>query len=271
MKIAKLAILAGGGILPTLLQETCNKKNIPTLLATFKGQPEPDGEVSVSAIYHLGALGKTVKALKKEGVSHLVMAGYMTKPSLFDLRLDIKAVQFLASLVKHHDDALLSGLVKVFEKEGIQVVGAHEILPELLAPEGPLGNAVPSDKDMVDIDLGVETIATLGDLDIGQAAIIKDNVVIGVEAVEGTAKLVDRCAELRGKKNKGGILVKRSKPQQSLKVDMPAIGENTINQLAQHGYRGVAIEAGKTLVLHPEAVREAADKHNIFVFGLEIK
>ena len=268
---AKIAIIAGGGRLPEMLIQNCLDQVQDFVVIIFKGQPAPDVTLPKANLVQLplGAVGKTVSTMKEAGVQEVIMAGNLEKPSLFDLKPDIKGAKFLASLASHHDDALLTSICGFLEKEGFSVVAPHDVFPDLLAKEGLYGDVKPSDADLADMKAGFKAIEALGALDIGQAAIVKDKVVLGVEGVEGTDGLIERCAAHRGKKNKGGILVKSTKPNQDERVDMPTVGPETINLLQNYGYKGLAIKAGKTLVVDAERMVKTADHAKIFIIGVK--
>jgi DUF1009 family protein len=266
----KIGILAGGGKLPALLIEHClaNQKDFHVL--TFKGQEEP--ETAIPKEHHTlcppGALGKMLQVLKENSVTDVTMAGAINRPSIFDLRPDTTTIKFFAGLKNKHDNALLTHLCHFWEGEGFQVLGAHEVLPSIITPQGNLTKTFPSKEQEKDIRLAIDAVKTLGKLDIGQSVIVKNGIILGVEAVEGTNALIERCANLRGKKNKGGILVKMSKPQQNLKVDMPASGLNTVQLLAEHQYEGLVLEANKSLMIDKQEMIQTADKAKIFIQGI---
>lgn len=262
----KIGLLAGSGWLPAAIVEK-HKSHIEVI--TFKGQPKPLCELD-DVPHHeiaLGAVNKVLDVLRASGCKKIVFAGGMAKPSFFDIKPDWRGIKFLSSLKSYHDNALLEGLVKLLESEGFEVVGAHELLPGLCAGKGLITGKAPVDELMSDIELGQQVLKNLGELDIGQAAIVHKKVVLGVEAVEGTSALIERCAGLRGKANKGGVLIKAAKPQQDLRVDMPAIGLETIELLARYNYAGVAIQAGKTLLLNSEDVTSCLKRNKLFLYG----
>lgn len=266
----KLGLLAGGGELPNSILAACQAEGRPVFVVTFEGQPSPEPRL-ISKNQHfqanLGAVGKVLKVLKDADVESVVMAGNLHKPALFDLRLDWKGAQALAKLSLHHDDALLRAVCEILEGQGFKVMAPHDLLPELLAGQGLLTRHKPTTTELEDARQGYRVAKVLGAEDIGQAIVIKNKVVIGVEAVEGTDRLLTRCADLRGKKQ-GGVLVKVSKPQQDQRLDLPSIGPKTIEMLAQHGYAGVALEAGATLILERQQTLTLADKLGVFVYGI---
>lgn len=266
----KIGLIAGGGLLPTSIVEKLREEGISFHVVSFKGQPKPTGEIE--AEYHtevnLGAVGKVLKTFKKQGVTHVVMAGFLSKPSLFDVRPDLTGLKILASLSHKHDDALLSAICDYFEGQGFGVLGAHDLVPDLVAKIGVYGKVQPTNPQKEDIKLAVKAALTLGSLDIGQSVIVKNGVVLGVEGAEGTDGLLDRCASLRGKENSGGLLVKCAKPHQNLNVDMPSIGVETIEKLAKYSYDGVAVLADKSLILDVEGTIKNADKNKVFLLGV---
>ena len=166
------------------------------------------------------------------------------------------------------DDVLLRAVVDEVEKEGFSVVGPHEIEPGLITAEGVLGRHQPSAQNAADLDFGIRVTKTLGELDVGQAAVVQQGVVIGLEAVEGTEALLSRCRKHR-RAGIGGVLVKSCKPQQDRRVDLPTIGLRTVRQAFEAGLSGIAVEAGASLILDREAVVSAADKLGLFIVGFK--
>lgn len=268
--MSTLGILAGGGQLPTLLAEKAQQEGRRVVMLTFTGQPQPDIPPGVEHIQlALGAVGKTIKTLRQQGVEEVVLAGYFPKPSLFDVRPDAKGLAILARLARHHDDELLSAVCAFLEEEGFTIIAVPEILPDITAPTGVMGQVRPDKAAGVDIELGFKVLAHMAPLDISQSVIVKDKVVLGMEAAEGTAELIRRCTKLRGAAGVGGVLVKMAKTGQSLLVDLPSIGLETVQALADAGYKGLAVHAGKTLMLDKEAMVREADAKNLFIIGVE--
>ena len=263
----RLAILAGGGRLPALLLEHHIATGQPVCVVTFTDMPQPAAELLAQVPHiqvNLGAVGKVLKFLHQQGATRVVMAGHLPKPTLFGLKPDLAGVKLLASQLWHHDDALLGAVCKLLEENGMAVVGAHQILPDLLASPGDFGGKLPTAAQEADIQLGWQVAKGLGRYDIGQAVIVKDRVVLGVEAIEGTDKLVERCAVLRNGKP-GGLLVKVAKPDQTELADLPAIGPQTLRLLADYQFAGVAIEAGHTLLLDQQEAIAVAQRHKLIL------
>jgi DUF1009 family protein len=165
------------------------------------------------------------------------------------------------------DDAALKVIIAELETEGFEVVGADDILSDLLAPPGVIGIMLPDHEQTVDIDRGIDAAMALGRADVGQAVVVQQGVVLGVEAAEGTDALIARCGTLR-MDGRGGVLVKLKKPGQERRADLPTIGPATISAISDAGLSGLAVEAGGTLVLGLKQVAEKADERGVFVYGI---
>lgn len=270
----KLGILAGGGDLPAKIIEKCREEGKPVFVVTFKDQDKPTNfdtlAINETAEFGLGAVGAVIKEMKAQNVEEIVLAGYIKKPSLFNLNLDLTGVKILAKVAVHHDDKLLRAIAAEFESKGFKLLGAHDICDDLLISNEILNGDKIAEEKSEDIILGIKIAHEIGKLDIGQAVIVKDKVILGVEAVEGTDELLERCAGLRGKENKGGLLVKMSKPQQNLNLDMPSIGQKTIEKLAELNYDGVVVSANSTIFLDKEKSIELAKKYKLLVAGVDV-
>jgi DUF1009 family protein len=269
----KLGILAGGGVLPQLLVEACRTKERPVFVLAFKGHTNMDTTKGVDhAWVRLGAVGKALKCLRDAGAEDLVLAGPVRRPSLMDLRPDATALNYFAKAggKAMGDDSLLRGVIQMLEEgEGFRVLGVEDVLGGITAPEGTLGAYTPDAAADRDIGRGVAVVRALGAADVGQAAIVQDGIVLGVEAVEGTDALLQRCSALR-REGPGGVLVKLSKPGQEKRVDLPTIGTDTVALAKEVGLRGIAVEASHTLIIASDAVIEAADAAGLFVVGLSV-
>lgn len=268
---AKLGILAGGGPLPGYLIEACRSSGRDFFVLAFEDQAEPDiiGEAP-QAWVRLGAVEEAIGRLRAEQCEELVLAGPVKRPTLAELRPDRRAARFLArGLLSKGDNGLLGAVVRTLEEEeGFRVVGADAILSDLRAGAGPFGRHAPSAEVESDIARGVEVVYQIGRLDIGQAAVVRRGVVLGVEAAEGTEALLNRCGALRPA-NGGGVLVKLPKPGQEKRADMPVIGPKTVGGAVDAGLAGIAVAAGATLVFEPARVVTDADAAGLFIVGIK--
>lgn len=268
----KLGIVTGAGRLPVLVAEAARAQGYQVFLLALEGQADP-GFVAASKLPHawvrLGAAGQGFEALKRAGVTSVVMAGGVRRPSLKEMAPDWRAAKFFAraGLAALGDDGLLSAVVKEFEAEGFTVLGPDDILKGLLARQGAYGRCQPDDQAKADIARGFAVAKALGALDIGQAAVVQQGLVLGVEAIEGTAALLARCKDLK-RGGLGGVLVKTAKPGQERRADLPSIGPDTAVQAHEAGLRGIAVEAGCSLVLDEAGLTETADRLGLFVIGI---
>ncbi|MEE9194431.1 MAG: UDP-2,3-diacylglucosamine diphosphatase LpxI [Alphaproteobacteria bacterium] len=269
---AKLGILAGGGELPARLVETCRATGREVFVLAFEGQTDPATVVGVDHAWtRLGLMGSALKTLRQAGVTELVLVGAIERPRLSELRVDFRGLQFLAKLRPDSlgDDGLLRAVIGALEEGGFRVLGIDEILEDLIAPAGPYGALVPDEQAERDIARGIVAAKALGAKDEGQAVVVQQDVVLGVETAEGTDALLRRCADLR-RAGPGGVLVKIRKPQQETRVDLPTIGPQTVTGAAAAGLGGIAVEAGGTLVVDRPVVARKADAAGLFVIGVEV-
>ncbi len=266
----RLGVLAGSGPLPEQVVEVARGRGIEVFVLAFEGETDP---AMVRHLPHhwvpLGAVGQAIDALRAAKVEDVVLIGPVRRPSLTSLRLDRRGMQLLAKLGlrRHGDDQLLRLIVAELEGEGFRVIGADSLIDDALAPEGPLTALLPDTEAMSDIARGIEVATRLGELDIGQAAIVQQGLVLGVEAIEGTDALMMRCAKLH-RAGRGGILVKLKKPGQERRADLPTIGPQTIRLAAETGLAGIAIEAGQCLIIERAEAVAAADRAGLFVIGV---
>ena len=271
-KITKIGLIAGGGMMPVEIVQSCRARGIEVHVAGLKPWADEDRYKEINHVMaRIGEVGKILKFFKAAGVQDIVLAGGIKRPSLKELMPDMEAIKILAkvAITKANDDTLFRAVVGAIEERGFRVLGIEEIVPEMLFQEGIYGKIKPSEGDMDDIHRGVEVVRALGAVDVGQAVVIQEGIVLAVEAVEGTDKMLARAAEWR-KPGKAPVMVKILKPGQETRVDMPAMGIQTIEQLKQYGIGGIAVEAGAILVIEREAVIAAADAAKIFIIGLKL-
>ena len=266
----RLGIVAGGGGLPRCLVETCRAAGRDVFVLALEGAAEPDIVRDVPHAWcRIGAAAAGLSLLRENNVTELVLAGSIRRPSLAALRPDWRAAKLFARIGYRAlgDDGLLSAIVNEFEQEGFRVIGADQLLDQAFVAAGPLGKVRPDLEAQADIDHGLRIARALGVLDIGQAVVVQQGLVLGVEAIEGTDELLRRCAGLR-RDGPGGVLVKTEKPGQERRADRPTIGLRTVELAAETGLRGVAVEADATIVLDRDEIIRTADGAGIFVVGV---
>jgi UDP-2,3-diacylglucosamine hydrolase len=266
----RLGIIAGCGELPRRLVECCRTAGRDVFVLALEGAAEPATVASVPHAWcRLGAAATGLSLLRENQVTELVLAGGIRRPSLAALRPDWRAARLFARIGYRAlgDDGLLSAVVRELEEEGFRVVGADQLLHQAFIPEGLLGRHRPDQQAKADIERGLRVARTLGALDVGQAVVVQQGLVLGVEAIEGTDELLRRCAGLR-REAPGGVLVKVEKPGQEPRADRPTIGLRTVLLAAETGLRGIAVEANATIVLDRDHVIHAADQAGLFLVGL---
>jgi len=268
---APLGILAGGGTLPRRVAEAAAAQGRPVFIVAFAGQYDP---ATVAGFPHvalrIGEAGRIIAEMKRAGVVDLVMAGGVRRPSLSELGLDWRGVQFFARIgaAALGDDGLLAAIGRELEREGFRVVGPSDILDGGTADAGVLGQHRPDAQAKADIAHGLKVAKALGAADVGQAVVVQQGLVLGVEAIEGTDALLERVGPLR-REGAGGVLVKTAKPQQDRRIDLPTIGPATVVKAAAAGLRGIAIEAAATIVLDRAETIAAADAAGLFLIAVE--
>ena len=265
----RVAILAGSGLLPELLAIEVKKPFIISLSSN-------NGEW-IKAFEHynieITRPGKILKALRIARVDTLVLAGGIkVRPSFWSFKPDwatIKLLQKLFRALRKGDDGLLRSAISWLESEGFMVIGAHELLPELLTPYSCLTQTHPSQQDEVSIAYGIQAAVELGQLDIGQATVAKADQIYASEDNKGTAAMLAKLGAITEltKRADGGVLVKFAKPGQELRVDLPSIGPDTIHQARLAGLSGIALEASKSLILDKQEVIRIANGYGMFVLG----
>lgn len=273
-----IAIFAGRGSLPrAVAQGLVHRGNRVPYLIGIEGEHESWIYDYEHVVLHWGQFGGLFKFLKNNNITQMLFAGAMNRPSISNVKMDLVAIKTLPQIMAFivgGDNSMLSGVIKVFENRGIQIVGAHQIIPELLASRGLIAGRKPSRKALANMEKAFEASKLLGSLDIGQAAVAVGKRVVAVEGIEGTDQLLARVADLRksGRLTEDGthgVLVKTMKPKQDMRVDLPAIGPDTIQRAFEAGLAGVAVEAEKSFILDRQETISLAKKLGIFIHGLD--
>ena len=271
----KLGIVAGGGELPIALAEHCAGEGRDFFVARITPFADPPLVAFPGASHALAAIGARIAALKQAGCDAVTFVGRVPRPDMAHFQIDESGRQYEAAIreaARRGDDEVLRAVVLAHAQAGFQIVGAEQAMAELLAPAGVWGAVQPSELDRADMKQAATVAAALGALDIGQGAVVANGLVLAVEAQEGTDAMLRRCGALpeaiRGTPSaRRGVLVKRPKPMQDRRVDLPTIGVKTIEGAAAAGLAGVAVEAGGSFAVRRAAIIEAADKAGLFVCG----
>ena len=264
----RIGLIAGNGRFPIIFADNARRLGYHVSAVAHEGETEPELAGHVDRIHwiKIGQLNKLIQAFKEDGVHQAVMLGGIKKTHIFTtLRPDFRTLALATRVALWKDDDILRELAKELEREGITICESTFGLEGILVEEGPLTARTPSEKEWEDIRYGWEVAQEIGRLDIGQCVVIKDRVVVAVEAVEGTDGAIKRGGELA---KEGAVVVKRSKPQQDLRFDLPAVGPRTIEVMASVKASVLAIEAGRTILLDREIVLEKARSARIAIVGI---
>jgi DUF1009 family protein len=246
----RLGIIAGGGHLPGQVAAAARAQGREVFIAAIEGFAD-------AAVV---------------GCAEVVMIGPVKRPSLLALRPDAEGAKLLAKIGRAAfagDDGLLAAIIRVLGEDGFKVLGAHDILADMLGPVGLLTRTAPDDAAMLDVERGVAVLKIAGPADIGQACVVQQGIVLAMEAVEGTDAMLGRIPSV-ARPGPGGVLVKLAKPGQDRRADLPTLGVQTIRNASNAGLRGIAFEAGGTILSDRLAMIAAADAAGLFVVGIGV-
>jgi DUF1009 family protein len=260
-------LIAGGGVLPSLLAKAIRAGDGFCAVVNLRGEsvglqpPEVDAATTVA----VGALGKTIHFLRRYEIEEVLLAGGVDKTRLFrTVRPDLAALRILKSLPEAGDDRLLRALTKVLEAEGFRVGAPVDWLPEHRCEAGRLSGRKPGASQLSDLKFGLRVAQAVGALEIGQTVVVRRGCVVAVEAVEGTDAMLRRAGALA---KRGAVVVKAIKPDQDHRLDMPSVGEQTLETMAAVGLRWLGLEVG-TLILDKPKFLNTARRLGVTVIGL---
>ncbi len=267
----RLGLIAGGGDLPVEIAHAMVEMN--PFIVRVKGFGTDPFAGFESIEKSIGQIGGILKALKGAGCDAICFAGYVKRPDIKDLQMDARGLILVPKALaagRNGDDAILRVVIAEFEQAGLAVIGANEVLKSLAPGAGLLTRTAPAVADRADIDKALATARHMGEMDIGQAAVVAHGVILAVEAQEGTNAMLDRLVDLpehlRGTASQRlGVLAKTPKPIQERRIDLPTIGLETVARCDRAGLAGIALEAGGALIVNREAVIEALDAAGMFL------
>jgi DUF1009 family protein len=273
-----VAIVCGSGRFPLAVAAEAQRAGRTVFMIGLVGAADPAIAAYPHVWLRLGEFGKLLKTLQDQAIVELALIGALERPQqLADIWPDFGTFARLpeiARLLIGGDDHLLRGILRLFEKEGLRILGAHELAPTLLAPAGSMTPRPPPPSAAADLRLGRDCLAALADFDVGQALVVGRGRIVAIEAAEGTDAMLHRVAELRHgsrlrAKGRLGLLVKAPKTNQDDRIDLPAIGRDTVAAAARARLEGIAVAAGKVLLLEREQLIADAAAADLFVFGFE--
>ncbi len=275
----RIGILAGSGTIPAEVARAVRAAGGDVHIVRIDG--DCDGALAGLPVesYSWGQIGAIFASFRRAGCRELLFIGGVRRPDLTRLRPDAGLFWHLPGLiglvVAGGDDGLARHSIRFVERQGFTVVGLADVAPDLLVPAGALGQLAPDADDMADILLGSALVRALGSHDIGQAVLISGGVIEAIEGAEGTDRMLERIGQRRaalgltagGPAPLRGVLVKRPKPGQEMRIDMPAIGPRTIDLAHSAGLKGIAVLAGQTLAADRAELIVRAGRAGVFVYG----
>jgi DUF1009 family protein len=265
-----LGVIAGGGSLPLRVVQAASAMGRPVHVVVLEGHGDPAAYVGQSHVtLRWGLAAQMLSWLKQHGVREVVLAGTVARPSLLSLRPDAASMKLIGRIGRaafNGDDSILRAVMNVLGEEGFEVVGAQALLTGLLPEAALLAGPMPDDVARADIARGLAVCHAMGAVDVGQAVIVQQGLVLGVEAIEGTDALILRAGALK-REGPAPILVKALKPTQSKLADLPTIGPKTVETARTAGLRGLAFQANGTILLERDATIAAAEAAGIFLLA----
>ena len=272
-----IGLVAGGGPLPLILAHSARAQDKTVSVVPIEGFADQNWDGYASRRFRVEEIAAVRDHFSSQGVDAITFAGLVRRPDMQTVEpvlLDSAAEQALRAAARQGDDKLLRGVIAYFEAAGFAVIGMADIDPGYMINEGLAGNCAIPEAVREDCERGAQIARKIGALDIGQSVVVVDGVVLAVEAQEGTAAMLARCAALpealRGTAGKRrGVFAKWAKPGQDRSIDLPVAGVDTINAVARAGLAGLVLEAGAVVLLEPEAIIAAADRAGLFILGMK--
>jgi UDP-2,3-diacylglucosamine hydrolase len=259
-------LIAGNGRFPFLVLEGARSQGIEMAVIALREEASPELEKTAKRLHwvSLGELSKAIDLMHQEGVKQAVMAGQVKHSKIFSaIRPDRKLAKLLFSLPRKNTDALIGGVARVLQDEGIQLVDSTLFLRPLVPEAGVLTRRAPNEKEAADIAYGLGVARKIAGMDIGQTVVISDQACVAVEAMEGTDEAIARAARIVG--GKPLVVVKVSKPRQDMRFDVPVVGLPTIEQMKSSRATALAVDAGRTLLFDRTKLIEQADAAGIAI------
>jgi UDP-2,3-diacylglucosamine hydrolase len=274
-----VGILAGGGSLPREVAEHVTARGGSVHVVTLSDEPDAGLAKFPVTRADLGKVGRMVSALRSAGCKRVVIVGSVRRPDLAALIPDLGFILSLPAILRlvtaGGDDSMLTRVVRFFEEKGFEVVAPAAVAPELLAGEGPFGRIAATQAQAADAIVGFDAVRAMGPYDVGQAVVVSDGNLEAVEGVEGTDGMLARVAALRAQGRaqapRRGVLVKRQKPGQEVRIDLPAIGPGSVANAIKAGLAGIAVQAGGVLAADRAELVGLADAAGVFVQGWKVE
>lgn len=268
--MGRVAIMGGQGRLPIILAQALEARGETPLLTAMEQFPIEGAGAREVTRFRVERLTLFLDHLHAEGVDRIVLAGIVRRPALDPELIDPRTAQLVPRLLaasQGGDDSTLRAVIEVIEEDGFSVVGVEDVAPELIPSAGMLTDAQPASQDRHDAERAARIVAALGAVDVGQGAVVASGLCLAVEALPGTDAMLAHVANTRPQTTKGGVLYKAPKPGQERRVDLPALGPETVERAVQAGLSGIAFEAGGVLLIDREDAIAQADAAGLFLWA----
>ena len=265
----KLGIIAGRGAYPRLLAEGARKQGVRQVVAVaFRGETDPGIEKAADHVVwlHVGQLEAMLKAFRQHGIAQAVMAGQIAPANLVHVRLDVRALAILARLKNRNAKTIFGAIGDELKASGVELLPAYRFMEDTIPAPGLLSRRVPTERERLDIELGLQAAKATSALEIGQTVVVKEGVILAVEAFEGTDDTMLRAGKLGGA---GAVVVKVARQGHDMRYDIPVVGLRTMSVLKKIKAAVLAVEARRTILLEREQIIEAADKQNLAFIAVE--
>lgn len=264
----KQGLIAGDGSLPVRMAQYAKENGFEVVCISLANDNVKELKKYCSKVYscHPGEINKIEKILKDEEIKQATFLGKVHKRVLLQLhKFDKKAIELLKSMQRLNDDEVMLLIVREFENLGITVLDQTIFIKNLMIPSGVLGKHKPTEAQMDDVNYGFWLAKEMGGVDVGQSVVIKDKMIMAVEAIEGTDVCIRRGSKLA---KKGAAVIKVAKPKQDKRFDIPAVGMRTLRTMKKYKANLLAVEANETIIVDQEKVVQFADKNNIVIMAV---
>ncbi len=267
--LKKLALIAGDGNLPQEVAKSAKEEgySIFGIAITEEAKSKLENTCETVKRFSPGQISKILETVKKENINQVIFIGKIPKLDLLKniYKLDWLALKLMSKLKNLNDDSIHFALIDFLKTHDLEILPQSRFLKNLFVEKEILSKRKPTLEERIDIEYGLDIAKKAGSLDIGQTVIVKNKMILAIEAIEGTDEAIKRGCKLA---NGEIVIVKVTRPNQDERFDLPTIGENTLLTLANNGGGILAFEAGKTIVTNKEKMIEIADKHNICLLAI---
>lgn len=264
----KQGLIAGDGILPVKMAQYANENGFDVVCISLSNDNRKDLQKYCSKVYacHPGEINRIEQILKDENIKQATFLGKVPKSVLLrPHKFDKRAIELLKTVKRLNDDEVMLLIVREFEKIGITVLDQTIFIKNLMIPAGVLGQYKPTQEQINDVNYGFWLAKEMGGVDVGQSVVIKDKMIMAVEAIEGTDSCIRRGAKLA---RCNACVIKVSKPKQDKRFDIPAVGLRTLKTMKRYRANLLAVEANETIIVDQEKVIEFANKNKIVIMAV---